>query len=310
MAETRFHLTERQLKMDSDFLQIIVNNKKIPQEYSVAELTPWLISNLSSTESYVRENSYMIFCDLINAGVGVNYSPEQLKEIWRQMAQNLTDGIGERETDSVFVRAFSILVLDKLIALDEVTHYLTEPEIRELLEQGLVYLAEEKDLRGQVPQKGWAHAIAHAGDFFWVITRHRFMDTGDLQRILNAIADKVTEPAERPYLYQEDERLAQAVISALLRNLLDMAFLKIWLARFVNLPSGIVWRDAFADEANNNARYNTITFLRSLYFQLLLGIQYVHHTYPNKTPAMKDELLSEITNTLKAIDHWVYAKEA
>jgi hypothetical protein len=296
--------------MDSAFLQIIIeNNYKLPKEYTVAEITPQLISNLGSTESYVRENSYMIFCDLINAGVGVNYSPEQLREIWKQMAHNLTNGIGETESDSVFVRAFSILVLDKLIALDEVTNYLTEPEIRELLEQGLVYLAEEKDLRGQVPQKGWVHAIAHTGDFFWVITRNRFMDSGDLKRILNAIADKVTEPAERTYLYQEDDRLAQAVISALLRNLLDIDFLKTWLERFVNPPSGIVWREAFSYENNNNARYNTITFLRSLYFQLLLGIQYVHHTYANKTPKMRDELLSEITSTLKTIDHWVYANE-
>lgn len=296
--------------MDSAFLQIIIeNNYKLPKEYTVAEITPQLISNLGSTQSDVRETSYIVLCDLINAGVGANYSPEQLREIGKQMAQNLTYGIGEKETDSVFVRAFSMLVLDKVIAVDGINHYLTKPEIRELLEQGLVYLAAEKDLRGYVPQKGWAHAIAHAADFFWVITRNRFLDSGDLKRILNAIADKVTEPAERTYLYQEDDRLAQAVISALLRNLLDIDFLKTWLERFVNPPSGIVWREAFSYENNNNARYNTITFLRSLYFQLLLGIQYVHHTYANKTPKMRDELLSEITSTLKTIDHWVYANE-
>ncbi|MEZ4640259.1 MAG: DUF2785 domain-containing protein [Caldilineaceae bacterium] len=170
----------------------------------------------------------------------------------------------------------------------------------------MVYLAAEKDLRGQVPQKGWAHAIAHAADFFWVITRNRFLDAEDLKRILNAISDKVTEPVAHTYLYQEDDRLAQAVISALLRNLLDMAFLNTWLARFVDPPSGIVWRESFSDETSVSARHNTVTFLRSLYFQLLLGIQYVHPTYTNKVPAMRDELLSEITSTLKAIDHWVY----
>jgi len=296
--------------MDSAFLQIIIeNNYKLPKEYTAAEITPQLISNLGSTQSDVRETSYMVLCDLINAGVGANYSSEQLREIRKQMVQNLTYGIGEKESDSVFVRAFSILVLDKLIALDGINHYLTEPEIRELLEQGLVYLAAEKDLRGYVPQKGWAHAIAHAADFFWVITRNRFLDTEDLKRILNAIADKVTEPVAHTYLYQEDDRLAQAVISALLRNLLDMAFLNTWLDRFINPPSGIVWREAFSDETNINARHNTITFLRSLYFQILLGIQHVHHTYTNKTPTMRDELLSEITSTLKAIDHWVYANE-
>lgn len=296
--------------MDSDFLQIIIkNNYKLPPEYTVAEITPKLISNLGSTQSDVRETSYMVLCDLINAGIGINYSAEQLREMGKQMAQNLTYGIGEKESDSVFVRAFSILVLDKVIALDGINHYLTEPEIREFLEQGLVYLAAEKDLRGHVPQKGWAHAIAHVADFFWVITRNRFLDTEDLERILNAIADKVTEPVTHTYLYQEDDRLAQAVISALLRNLLDMAFLNRWLDRFINPPGGIIWREAFSDESNIHARHNTMTFLRSLYFQLLLGIQHVHHTYTNKTPIIRDELLSEITNTLKAIDHWVYVNE-
>ena len=296
--------------MDNAFLQIIVkNNYKLPKEYTPAEITPQLLSNLGSTQSDVRETSYIILCDLINAGVGVNYSPQQLREIKEQMTQNLTYGIGEKESDSVFVRAFSILVLDKLIAVDGVNHYLTEPEIRDLLEQGLVYLAAEKDLRGHVPQKGWAHAIAHAADFFWVITRNRFLDAKDLKRILNAIADKVSEPVAHVYIYQEDDRLAQVVISALLRNLLDMAFLNIWLDRFINPPSGIVWREAFSDEANVNARHNTIMFLRSLYFQLLLGIQYVHHTYPNKIPTMRDELLSETIRALKAIDHWVYANK-
>lgn len=296
--------------MDTAFLQTIIKNDyKLPKDHTVAEITPQLISNLGSTNSDLRESSYMVLSGLISAGTGVNYRPEQLKEIGAQMAHNLTHGIGKQISDSVFLRSFSMLILDKVIAVDGINHYLTEPEIRKLLEQGLAYLVAEKDLRGYVPQKGWAHTIAHAADFFWVITRNRFLNAEDLKRILNAIADKVTEPVAHTYLYQEDDRLAQAVISALLRNLLDMAFLNTWLDRFINPPSGIIWSEAFSDEANVNARHNTITFLRSLYFQLLLGIQYVHHTYANKTPTMRDELLSGITSALKVIDHWVYANE-
>lgn len=296
--------------MDVTFLQdIIENDYKLPPGHTVAELTPQLLSNLGSTQSDIRETSYIVLCGLINAGPGANYSPEQLREIGKQMAQNLTYGIGEKESDSVFVRAFSILVLDKVVAVDGINPYLTESEVRDWLEQGLAYFGAEQDLRGYVPGKGWAHSIAHTADFFWVITRNRYLNAEDLKRILHTIADKVTEPVVHTYLYQEDDRLAQAVISALLRDLLDMAFLNTWLECFVHPPDGIVWREAFSDAAYTNARYNTITFLRSLYFQLLLGIQYVHHTYVSKTPRLKDELLPAIIGALKAIDHWVYVQE-
>ena len=296
--------------MDTAYLQTIIENDyELPHGRTVEEITPELISNLGTTDSDLRESSYMVLSGLIIAGTGVNYSPKRLKEIGLQMARNLTNGIGKQTSDSVFLRTFSILILDKVIAVDGINHYLTKREIRVWLEQGLIYLAAEKDLRGYVPQKGWAHAIAHAGDFFWVITRNRFLNAEDLKRILNAIADKVSEPVAHIYLYQEDERLAQAIISALLRNLLDMDFLRTWLERFVHPPEEILWSKAFTDEAATHARQNTITFLRSLYFQLLLGIQFVHHTYANKTPTVREELLNEIIKALKAIDHWVYARD-
>lgn len=296
--------------MDITFLQTIIDNDyKLPKGHTVAEITPQLISNLDSINPDLRESSYMVLSGLISAGTGVNYSPNQLREIGKQMAHNLNHGIGEQNSDSVFLRAFSMITLDKVIAVDGIDQYLTELEIREWLEQGLAYFKAEQDLRGYVPERGWAHSIAHAADFFWVITRNRYLNVEDLKCILIAISDKVTEPVAHTYLYQEDDRLAQAVNSALLRDLLDMTFLNKWLNRFVHPPNGVIWSKAFSDLAITNARHNTIVFLRSLYFQLLLGIQYIHHTYTNKTPSVKDELLSSIIMTLKEIDHWVYARK-
>ena len=126
--------------MDTAFLQTIIKNDyKLPKDHTVAEITPQLISNLGSTNSDLRESSYMVLSGLISAGTGVNYRPEQLKEIGAQMAHNLTHGIGKQISDSVFLRSFSMLILDKVIAVAGINHYLTEPEIRKLIEKGLAY---------------------------------------------------------------------------------------------------------------------------------------------------------------------------
>jgi hypothetical protein len=227
------------------------------------------------------------------------------------MAHNLTVGIGEYGTDSVFLRAFSVLVLDKVIDADNRQPYLDEAQIREWLDQGLAYLKNERDGRGWVPGKGWAHAIAHASDLFWVLTRSRYLGEADLERILKTIADKIIEPIGYAYIYEEDDRLVSAVMSALLRDLLEMPFLTVWLDRLAHPAGQIAWTAVQnlinTDERLAFARHNTITFLRSLYFQLLLGNN-PHPSFTNRAPAVRDALLPHILDALKAMDRWVYAK--
>ncbi|MCP4538137.1 MAG: DUF2785 domain-containing protein [Chloroflexi bacterium] len=301
--------------MDAIFLQTIIENDyAVPQGHSVEELTPQLTASLGSPDSDVRENSLDVLWGWITAG---RYSSDRLWGMGRQMAHNLTVGIGERDTDTVFLRAFSVLILATIIFRDEKCEagivekspFLSSDDVRGWFEQGLIYLEKEKDLRGYVEGKGWSHAIAHTADLLRDLARSRYLGVADLKCILNAVADKIVEPVECAYLYQEDERLAYAVISALLRDLMDISFLKQWLDRMVTRSDQKFWHQIIADPAENNARHNTQSFLRSLYFQLLMETSnFRRMPCYDSSPSVRDELLVEIAEALKKMDHGRFYK--
>jgi hypothetical protein len=298
--------------MDTAFLRAILEHDgAVPEGYSVQGLTPELLELLGSADMGRREASLDILSGWIYRGPGVYYSASVLQDIGRQMAQNLTLGIGEQGTDTVFRRAFSALILGEVISADNRQALLDAAQVHTWLEQGLAYLRSEQDRRGWVPGKGWAHGIAHASDLLSVLSRSRYAGEVELARILEAIGDKVGEPAGQAYIYEEDERLVSAVMSVLLRDVLDIAYLTTWLDRMTQPPGQVPWSKVLGltetDETLAFARFNTVTFLRSLYFQLLLGNN-PHPSFAKRTPAMRDALLPAILAALRVIDRWAYAK--
>ena len=298
--------------MDKAFWQAILENDcTVPEGHSVASLTPELLGYLGSTDTFLRDE---VAFEILAAWIARDgrYQPDVLRALGDTLARNLSAGLGEKGADSVFLRAFSVLVLDKVIEADNWRPSFPQEDIRRWMAQGLEYLAAEQDLRGYVPDKGWAHALAHSADLLWVLAQNRHMNATDLARILEAIADKVTAGADQVYLYGEDQRLAYAVMAALQRDLLDPQVLRSWLERLVH-PAGRDWKRAYATQAETNAYQNTTIFLRSLYFQLLLGINppswYPDKTFFERTPALRDELLAGILAALRALDRGFYTKE-
>src|SRR4029453_8445940 len=133
----------------------------------------------------------------------------------------------------------------------------------------LGYLLRERDLRSWVPGPGWANAIGHAADLFMMLARSPHLGATELQRILEAIADRLLTPAPVVFVHHEDERLAYAVLNVLRRNLIDRSRLVAWLDRFTAAPGQESWRSAYASEAESAARPNVTALLRRLYFPLI-----------------------------------------
>lgn len=298
--------------METAFLRAILEQDgAVPEGYSVQGLTPELLDLLGSADMGRREASLDVLSSWIYRGPGVYYTADELQGIGRQMAHNLTVGIGEQGTDSIFRRAFSALILGEVISADNRQPFLDKAQVHTWLEQGLVYLKGEQDRRGWVAGKGWAHGIAHASDLLSVLSRSRCAGDVELGRILETIGDKVVEPALQAFIYEEDERLVSAVMSVLLRDVLDLPFLTAWLDRITQPPGQVAWDKVLGitetDEALAFARFNTITFLRSLYFQLLLGNR-PHPSFSNRAPAVRDALLPAVLAALRVMDRRVYAK--
>ena len=257
--------------------------------------TPHLLETLGSTNSDDRENSLTILSTWIE---GHRYTDEQYRSMAEQMLPNLSLHIGEAEEDGVFLRAFSALILGEIIEHDQAAEaegaaYLEEKQFHAWLPTILDCFTCENDLRGFVPVKGWAHSMAHFADLLLVICQHRYCTTEEMQNILNVIAAKIIQPANRILQYQEDERLAKVAADVLSRNCIDETFWQQWAQSFYHLQGDRHWTAAFALPEENRARYNARAFLRSLYFQL---------TIPQNKPAHSDMLCAYLLKALQEMD--------
>ena len=59
------------------------------------------------------------------------------------------------------------------------------------------WLLRERDLRGFVPGKGWAHAVAHGADALGTLARSPHVAANELTVILDVLADRLLLPVER-----------------------------------------------------------------------------------------------------------------
>lgn len=151
-----------------------------------------------------------------------------LRALMAEWLNNLKSRIGEDGADTVFRRSFSALMLSVIAARDNAAPFLRQEEFRNLLNGGLEYLAAEKDLRGYVDGKGWAHSAAHTADLLKFLARSRYLSAADQQTILRAIDRKMTS-APQVFIYGEDERFARAVLSLVNRSDFDAAGFHSWL---------------------------------------------------------------------------------
>lgn len=280
--------------MDKAFWNAIVEKDyAVPDDHTVEALTPTLLEFLGSTDIEVRDPfGYMIFAHWMVRDK--HYSPDELRTLRDKLLANTQVGLGENGTDSVFLRSFSILVLSLVMYYDLQAAFLTQDEVKSLLEHTLNYFKDEQDLRGYVTGKGWAHSCAHTADVLKFIARSPMTDASDHERILNAMVDKLTLPVTYKYVHSEDERLALAVLDVLKRETLSMDAWQTWLHRFTE------WKQSWPQDADFTATvhapwFNCKSFLRSLYFRLELV---------DDLPEPATELKSAVREVINVFGQW------
>lgn len=248
--------------MDKEFWAKIHKNKyEIPTGHTLAELTRELFSYLGSTDPELRDEiGYEVFANWLEHE---RYSVEEICGYIKELLANLDTGINETESDSVFLRAFSVLFLAEIMHNDNKKSFLDKADIKLILEKGILYLAAEKDPRGYVPVKGWAHSLAHTADLMLTLGRNKHLEESDLWKILNAISDKIIHSTNYIYIHGEDERLAIAVIEILRRDLISIKKVNSWAKSFIDHN----WKGAFTNEEGNRAFQNTRNLLRSIYLE-------------------------------------------
>ena len=254
-------LNEIQLK---EKLQVFAENKfHLSENDDLSEIIPDMLNHIGSTNSYLRDDLiYSAFGTWILEFNAIN--PELLREILPKILneQHMLYNIGEQNTDSVFRRSFSVLLLPLLLIAHRSQPYLTSPEIQQIKEKLLYFLGNEKDLRGFVSGKGWAHSIAHAADALDDLAQCSELSKTDLAEILEAIRNVICIK-DIGYIHGEDERNVTAVIAIFKRELLSEIEITQWIQSFAEDMLSVK-----SMPEKHIIRSNVKNFLQSLYFRL------------------------------------------
>ena len=254
-------LNESQLK---EKLQEFSKDKfSPPDEKTISELIPTMLTHIGSTDPVLRD-------DLIYSAFAIwifrhNALPaDQLRNIFHTAVdeKHLLFNIGERETDSVFTRAFSALLLPLLLDAHRKNPYLSPAELQEAKEKLIHLFINEQDLQGYVDEKGWAHAIAHAADAFDDLVLCTEMGKADLMDILEAIRSTACKK-DYGYSHLEDERMVTPVIAIINREIMDEDEIVKWVQGFEEIVS-----DVTSMPEKQVVQGNAKNFLQSLYFRL------------------------------------------
>ena len=174
--------------------------------------------------------------------------------------EHLTLGLGEQDSDSVFMRSFSSLAVALFVAQHRARPYLTVEGVHETHRRVVTYLRRERDLRGYVEGKGWADAVSHGADALDELALCPELGRQDLLDTLRVVRETVVG-APVVFVDEEDERLVTPVLSTVQRGILGKADISQWTLAFAAVEAAPTYREWFW------RRTNIKRFLRSLYFR-------------------------------------------
>ena len=265
--------------------QVQATGLSVPQDRPLDELTAELTRMLGDPDPALRDGTaYPTLTTWLDRGV----YDDLLAGLGDGMAVGLGVGIGERGTDSVFRRSYSALVLGGCIARDNHRPLLPGGKILEWGDRVATWLLRERDLRGFVPDHGWAHAVAHGADTLAVLAGSPHLAQPELTVVLDVIADRLLLPVDQLFTSGEPDRLAVATMNVLRRNVVPLRVLEPWIRRLAaaaGTRSSYDGRDPYLVGGNAEA------FLRALYLQLAMG---------NRPPQVRSDLLLVVVDALKA----------
>lgn len=243
-------------------LQSIAQQDYRATKTEIQGLLPDMLRFIGSPDGELRDK--LIYSTLATWIYRGNFTPDELQILLQTALDNehLFFNLGEENTDSVFTRAFSVLLLPPILWCHRQQPFLTPETFHDTLQKVMFYLHSEKDLRGCVRGKGWAHAVAHTADALDKSIQCGELGRGELRGVLELIAE-VVSTEKSVYTHGEDERLAFAVVNAFKRAELTKADKEGWLESFTTL----VQRAGETPDPEGYHRFINIKHsLRTLYF--------------------------------------------
>jgi hypothetical protein len=217
---------------DASFWKAIKDhNFAVPPHESAGALALEIADLAASTDPIVRDEcgyeilASWIYRDQLFAG-------DQLEALRRKLIPGMIFQIGEAESDTIFRRSFSALYMSILAAQDLRKPFLSATAFKETLNTALRCYAEEKDLRGYIAVKGWAHATAHVADLLKFLARNPHLSAKDQNRIVSSISQRC-RTAHLVFTWGEDARMGDALLSVVDRKDFDASPFETWFQTLV-----------------------------------------------------------------------------
>ena len=268
----------RMVPIEADELKEVLTeiNKGVRtwEDKSKGSIVKSMVEHIGSTDSELRDRLiYSSFYQLIIEKNELDH--EILNELLDVCVNDLIfKGIGEKETDTVFTRSFSTLLIALILYRDNEDDFLSKDMVHQIKDKLVEYINLEKDLRGYVPVKGWAHSIAHVSDAIDELVKNQKIDQGMYLEILKPLWEKVFV-SDSVYVHDEDERILHPILQ-LLNNGLDTEEIEVLIQK---IPEELKLRKEQIEEEKYWFLYaNCKTFLKSFHIKIngnsnLLSIQ-------------------------------------
>jgi hypothetical protein len=257
---------------------------RVPEGLPLGDLTQELTVMLGDVDPERRDGTaYPTLATWISRGV----YDDLLPGLGDGMVAGLSAGLGERDTDSVFRRAFSVLVLAECIERDNSRPLVLGGKVLQWGDAIATWLLREQDLRGYVDGKGWAHAVAHGADALAALAASPHLGHAELTVVLDVVADRLLLPVERPFAHGEPDRLVGTTMAVLQRGSVPLAVLEPWVNRIAAGASPYTRAEGSDPFLPTNTAQ---AFLRSLYLRLAVG---------SRPPAVRADLMLVLVGLLR-----------
>ena len=228
------------------------------------EWLSWMLEHLGSTDPDLRDGLiYPVFCRLLTDGGLTAGRVNDLLEVCLD-ERHLYYNIGEKNTDSVYMRSFSSLVIAAILIADKDRPMLETGTVHRSAGKMIRYLELEEDRRGWTGSKGWAHSIAHGADMLAAYAGHPDYNPADGEAILTAVQRCLL--TDEVYTDGEEGRLIY-IIEAMLDAGLKPCSLESWV-KGVFQAADLIWHQDSSSLASYRIRTNASRFMESLFFRM------------------------------------------
>lgn len=217
--------------MNDAWTRILDNDFAVPQGVRPVDLLDDLLDGLAAADPAVRDGLvYPVFATWVERGHFDDSAELVGERICTQLAH-----------PQIQARTFAALIIAELVSRDTARPIVSASVMGRWYDAFSCWWLAEKDLRGYDTSLGWLHAVAHGADTVGAfgVSRH-----SDAERLRDLIGLVITRVLRDEHLWDalEDQRLALALTSTLLRDELAHNDVEAWLLRI----SQVLRRDADA----------------------------------------------------------------